>query len=77
MIYTDTGNIRKQLIETNCFKNCNNLKPMPQLEIRCGINGGLPFENLITDCYSGCLDLKNVCYGNCTAALFWIVNFFI
>lgn len=45
---------------------------MPQLQIRCGSNGGLPFENLITDCYSGCLNLGNVCYGNCTAALFWL-----
>ena len=71
MSYTNTTHIRKELTKSNMFKNYKNLKPMPKLKIRCGLKGGLPFENLITDCCSGCLELNNVCYGNCTAAIFW------
>ncbi len=45
---------------------------MPQLEILCGKNGGLPFDHIMTDVISGCLPQKNICYGNCTAAEYWI-----
>lgn len=52
--------------------NTKGLKIMPQFTIRCGINGGLPFETLMTDVISGCLNINNVCYGNCTACDFWL-----
>lgn len=47
-------------------------KPMPQLKILCGKNGGLPFDYLMTDILSGCLSVNRLCYGNCTAADYWI-----
>lgn len=52
--------------------NLKNLKPMEKSKIVCGKKYGLPFEYLMTDIYSGCLNLNNVCYGNCTAAQFWL-----
>lgn len=48
------------------------LKPMEKSKIVCGKKYGLPFEYLMTDVYSGCLNLNNICYGNCTAAQFWL-----
>jgi len=50
------------------------LKPMPKLKIICGKKYGLPFDYLMTDIYSGCLNYNNMCYNNCSAALFWFEN---
>ncbi len=52
----------------------NKLKPMPKLQILCGKNAGLPFDCLMTDVMSGCLNINNICYGNCTAADYWIAQ---
>lgn len=72
MDYNDTGFIRNKLKLNDSRAKSKDLKPMPELAIRCGKGGGLPFEHLMTDCYSGCLCYDNICYGNCTAALFWL-----
>lgn len=53
-------------------KTARLLKPMEPVNIVCGKKHGLPFEYLMTDIYSGCLPLAGICYGNCTAALFWV-----
>lgn len=49
-----------------------NLENMPQLDVLCGKQGGLPFDYLMTDVFSGCLPIRSICYANCTAAEFWI-----
>lgn len=48
------------------------LKPMKKNYIVCGKKNGLPFDYLMTDVMSGCINLNSICYGNCTAALFWL-----
>lgn len=48
------------------------LSQMPVYDILCGKSVGLPFEYLMTDVYSGCLPIKSICYGNCSAAEYWI-----
>lgn len=48
------------------------LKPMKKLKILCGKKHGLPFDYLMTDIMSGCLNANHICYGNCTAALYWL-----
>ena len=48
------------------------LKPMPKVQILCGKSSGLPFDCLMTDIMSGCLGADKMCYGNCTAAEYWI-----
>ena len=48
------------------------LKPMRKCNIICGKKYGLPFDYLMTDVMSGCVSLRSTCYGNCTAALYWI-----
>lgn len=50
------------------------LKPMPKMPILCGTAAGLPFDCLMTDVMSGCLNINNICYGNCTAADYWITQ---
>ena len=45
---------------------------MPKMRILCGKHAGLPFDCLMTDVVSGCLSLEHICYGNCTAAEYWI-----
>lgn len=50
------------------------LRPMPVLDLRIGTKGGLPFEFLSRDIYSGCLPLSSVCYGNCPQALLTVEN---
>ena len=64
--YRTKGKIERIILKTD------GLKSMPQFKIRCGINGGLPFETLMTDVISGCLNINNACYGNCTACNFWL-----
>jgi hypothetical protein len=39
----------------------------PQL-VRAGKAGGLPFNSLTTDLFTGCLRAREICYGNCFAA---------
>lgn len=48
------------------------LPEMPKLQISCGKAGGLPFDYLMTDIMSGCLPIEKICYGNCSAAEYWI-----
>ncbi|NSL85915.1 hypothetical protein ECE50_003670 [Chitinophaga sp. Mgbs1] len=48
------------------------LAEMPVYDILCGKSAGLPFDYLMTDVYSGCLPIKSICYGNCSAAEYWI-----
>lgn len=50
----------------------SSLEGMPKLDILCGKEGGLPFDYLMTDVFSGCLPIKSLCYANCTAAEYWI-----
>lgn len=64
-------NYKKKYFLNNNY-NSKNLKPMEKSKIVCGKKYGLPFEYLMTDIYSGCLNLESVCYGNCTAAQFWL-----
>ncbi|MBV8253118.1 MAG: hypothetical protein JO154_10965 [Chitinophaga sp.] len=52
--------------------NEKDLSTMPVYDILCGKSAGLPFEYLMTDIYSGCLPIKSICYGNCSAAEYWI-----
>lgn len=68
MIYQNYD--KKYRINKNYYQK--NLKPMEKSKIVCGKKYGLPFEYLMTDVYSGCLNLNSVCYGNCTAAQFWL-----
>ena len=48
------------------------LEAMPLLQVQCGRAGGLPFDYLMTDIFSGCLPIAKVCYGDCSAAEHWI-----
>lgn len=50
------------------FANDPSLKLVDPAVIRAGLLGGLPFDNLTTDFYTGCLPAKATCYGNCFAA---------
>ncbi|MFB6456723.1 hypothetical protein ACE38W_15735 [Chitinophaga sp. Hz27] len=52
--------------------NEKELATMPVYNILCGKSAGLPFDYLMTDIYSGCLPIKSICYGNCSAAEYWI-----
>lgn len=52
--------------------NERDLLEMPAYDIGCGKSSGLPFDYLMTDIYSGCLPIKSICYGNCSAADYWI-----
>src|SRR5262245_28923518 len=52
--------------------NEKDLSEMPVYDILCGKQAGLPFDYLMTDIYSGCLPIKSICYGNCSAAEYWI-----
>ena len=62
----------KRKFLTDSISNKEKLLPMPQLNVLCGKNGGLPFEYLMTDVISGCLPIEKICYGNCSAAEYWI-----
>jgi len=53
------------------YEALSKLPRMPQFDILCGKNGGLPFEYLMTDVVSGCLSAQSICYGNCSAAEHW------
>ena len=45
------------------------LRPMPVEDVRVGCQGGLPYEYLSTDIYSGCLPIGALCYANCSLGL--------
>lgn len=62
---------RPSIIDVNNI-NLNELKSMEQNDIVCGKKHGLPFDYLMTDVISGCISLNSTCYGNCTAALYWL-----
>jgi hypothetical protein len=44
------------------------LRPGTPQVIRAGKAGGLPFNSLTTDLFTGCLPPREICYGNCFAA---------
>jgi hypothetical protein len=52
------------------------LRPMPLEEVRLGRRGGLPYEFLSTDLYSGCLPIGALCYANCSLGLVTIEHGF-
>lgn len=65
----------KETVELKQYKEAmmnSSLEGMPRLDILCGKEGGLPFDYLMTDVFSGCLPIKSLCYANCTAAEYWI-----
>jgi hypothetical protein len=44
------------------------LRPAKPQVIRAGRVGGLPFDSLVADLFSGCLPATKICYGECFAA---------
>jgi len=65
----------KETVELKQYKEAmmsSFLEGMPKLDILCGKEGGLPFDYLMTDIFSGCLPIRSLCYANCTAAEYWI-----
>ncbi len=71
MLKYNTFILNSSIVDMNNI-DLKRLKPMRKNNIVCGKKYGLPFEYLMTDVMSGCLSLNNVCYGNCTAALYWL-----
>jgi hypothetical protein len=73
--FNDTSSYRSKLRRKETDERIlkiGQLKPMPKMQILCSKSSGLPFDCLMTDVMSGYLNLGNICYGNCTAADYWI-----
>jgi hypothetical protein len=50
------------------YQNRPGLRPAAPQFVRAGKAGGLPFDSLTTDLFTGCLPAREICYGNCFAA---------